>query len=348
MNSKGQGAIEYLLIIGAAVIIAAIVIGVMMGLSTTGTEQVEEAGAGDTYATLYEQQARAQGNEYIPTGATEVFIYEGEDGASIKSVLGDELSDGTQVTVGGTTYGVADGEVDTDDTMNNGTIIYIKGGIGGSTVPADDLVPQELIFDRGVTYSGPLGKEILRANGDPIGDLLGLQQAYAAGELVIYVDGTEVSTVEKDGSARTSFESLFEYEFSPSQYLLRSPEECSRVSGIVGNLQNKYVKITSAPNEPSFEGTHYKVYYDYGCSMKYTHPAYGTGTWLYITNFSTGSSYAPNNKTAGWVWEVYEYVLVYGSGSGSQIGVDPATGTITGNAVSGGTVTVDYYHLEAV
>lgn len=49
MNSKGQGAIEYLLIIGAAVIIAVIVIVVMMTLAEQGTTAVEEAGLGSEY-----------------------------------------------------------------------------------------------------------------------------------------------------------------------------------------------------------------------------------------------------------------------------------------------------------
>ena len=46
MEKRAQGAIEYLLIIGAAVIIAVIVIAVMMGLSTTGTEGAAEASEG--------------------------------------------------------------------------------------------------------------------------------------------------------------------------------------------------------------------------------------------------------------------------------------------------------------
>ena len=48
--TKGQGAIEYLLIIGAAVIIAVIVIALMMGLGGQGTGAVEEAGVGSEYS----------------------------------------------------------------------------------------------------------------------------------------------------------------------------------------------------------------------------------------------------------------------------------------------------------
>ena len=52
MNLRGQGAIEYLLIIGAAVIIAVIVIALMMSLSGQGTGAVEEAGVSSIYQQL--------------------------------------------------------------------------------------------------------------------------------------------------------------------------------------------------------------------------------------------------------------------------------------------------------
>ncbi len=49
---SGQGAIEYLLIIGAAVIIAVIVIALMMGLAGQGTQATQEAGVQTTYSEL--------------------------------------------------------------------------------------------------------------------------------------------------------------------------------------------------------------------------------------------------------------------------------------------------------
>ncbi len=42
-SKKGQGALEYLLIIGAAVIIAVIVIAVIMGLTQSGTKATDDA-----------------------------------------------------------------------------------------------------------------------------------------------------------------------------------------------------------------------------------------------------------------------------------------------------------------
>ncbi len=57
METKAQGAIEYLLIIGAAVIIAVIVIALMMGLAGQGTEATEEAGLGNEF-----EKAQCQAN----------------------------------------------------------------------------------------------------------------------------------------------------------------------------------------------------------------------------------------------------------------------------------------------
>lgn len=51
-NSFGQGAIEYLLIIGAAVIIAVIVIALMLTLAQQGTENAEAADVKDIYHDL--------------------------------------------------------------------------------------------------------------------------------------------------------------------------------------------------------------------------------------------------------------------------------------------------------
>ncbi len=52
MEEKAQGAIEYLLIIGAAVIIAVIVIALMMGLAQQGTGAADDAGIDETFVSL--------------------------------------------------------------------------------------------------------------------------------------------------------------------------------------------------------------------------------------------------------------------------------------------------------
>jgi uncharacterized protein (UPF0333 family) len=128
MEKKGQGAIEYLLIIGAAVIIAVIVISLMMTLSQQGTGAADDADVEGIYGDLD--------------------AYKQESLSKVTLTRGQPLT-------------------------------------GGS-----------------------LGVEILRKDGTSITDNSILEQAYAAGEIVIYKDGTEVSIVEKEDSARFMFETL--------------------------------------------------------------------------------------------------------------------------------------------
>ena len=45
MDNKAQGALEYLLLIGGAVLIAAVVIALLAGLGTTGKNETHQAGA---------------------------------------------------------------------------------------------------------------------------------------------------------------------------------------------------------------------------------------------------------------------------------------------------------------
>ena len=48
MNKRGQGALEYLLIISAAVIVAVIVIALMLGLTQEGSSAAADANIGGT------------------------------------------------------------------------------------------------------------------------------------------------------------------------------------------------------------------------------------------------------------------------------------------------------------
>jgi uncharacterized protein (UPF0333 family) len=68
MNTNGQGAIEYLLIIGAAVIIAVIVIAFMMGLTQEGTNVSDEAGIEDTFIAAQCQKDCSYTNDTMAEG----------------------------------------------------------------------------------------------------------------------------------------------------------------------------------------------------------------------------------------------------------------------------------------
>jgi len=53
MNCRGQGALEYLLLIGGAVLIAAVVISLLVSMATTGKNTATSAG--HTIANKYQE-----------------------------------------------------------------------------------------------------------------------------------------------------------------------------------------------------------------------------------------------------------------------------------------------------
>ncbi len=83
MISKAQGAIEYLLIMGAAVIIAVIVIMLMMSLSDTGTTNIQEAGLESIYSDLMKQRDKSIGDGLTING-----VFYSADDPFIENVVG--------------------------------------------------------------------------------------------------------------------------------------------------------------------------------------------------------------------------------------------------------------------
>ncbi len=77
MNNKGQGAIEYLLIIGAAILVVAIVVVTMTGIVGTGGENVGDEQVAATYNPLLEAKANAENKYFIPIGTSEYYTYTG-------------------------------------------------------------------------------------------------------------------------------------------------------------------------------------------------------------------------------------------------------------------------------
>ena len=91
-KSVAQGAIEYLLIIGAAVIIAVIVIAVMMGLSGTGTGAVDDAGIDSAYSGLMGIRDKYEGMmvitlRFVGNELTEVVIPDVIAGFTLKDLF---------------------------------------------------------------------------------------------------------------------------------------------------------------------------------------------------------------------------------------------------------------------
>jgi hypothetical protein len=261
MEKKGQGAIEYLLIIGAAVIIAVIVISLMMTLSQQGTGAADDADVEGIYGDLD--------------------AYKQESLSKVTLTRGQPLT-------------------------------------GGS-----------------------LGVEILRKDGTSITDNSILEQAYAAGEIVIYKDGTEVSIVEKEDSARFMFETLYDWGRSSSDdYIMVPAGACGTKFTPASPILNKYVKIITA-NDPSFVGKSYKITSNIiNCPNGWINPPYPAAADFTI-NPNLVDTIRTGNKISGWTWGFYDYEINHGSSAGTtQIGIEPSTGTITGIS---GNITVDYY-----
>lgn len=82
-NANAQGAIEYLLIIGAAILVVTIVAVSMSGIVGTGTENNDSE---STYDKLLEIQAEDAGKYFIPLGTTEQYIYTGISQLSIADI----------------------------------------------------------------------------------------------------------------------------------------------------------------------------------------------------------------------------------------------------------------------
>jgi len=105
MNRKAQGAIEYLLIIGAAVIIAVIVIAVMMGLSGTGTGAIDDTDVGSAYEGIMGIRDKYAGQmkiilSFAAGGTSSVIVPDIEGGSTLNDLFPPgEVPVGTQVIV---------------------------------------------------------------------------------------------------------------------------------------------------------------------------------------------------------------------------------------------------------
>ena len=113
MNHTGQGAIEYLLIIGAAVIIAVIVIALMMSLAGTGTENTQEAGLDSAYSGLMGIKDKHKGImtitlKFIAGVPTDVIVPAATGGTTLAELF-PNVPNGTELLYGGTTYIYNDG-----------------------------------------------------------------------------------------------------------------------------------------------------------------------------------------------------------------------------------------------
>jgi len=131
--SRAQGAIEYLLIIGAAILVVAVVIIAVSGLLTEGTDSVDENEINMVRDPLKGDLADSMDNYYIPTGRIEYFEYKG---TQISLMDLKAKGDGVSVCLGANCNDAT--------IVNNGNVVSITNGGGSGTIPKEDLVKQPL------------------------------------------------------------------------------------------------------------------------------------------------------------------------------------------------------------
>lgn len=132
-KSLGQGAIEYLLIIGAAILVVAVVIIALSGVLTEGNNSVDKNEISTTGDPLKENLANSMNKYYLPNGTTEYYEYTGMTPTTLQEL--ESISEGVNICLGS----------DCQDTtiVNNGNILTITSE--GGTIPKTDLNKQETI-----------------------------------------------------------------------------------------------------------------------------------------------------------------------------------------------------------
>ncbi|MDD4251449.1 MAG: hypothetical protein PHX27_04630, partial [Candidatus ainarchaeum sp.] len=120
MNStKAQGAIEYLLIIGAAILVVAILIIALVSL----TSSIDTPKSKDTFNPLEQQKAEMQNEYFIPTGSTENYTYNGEP-----ITIQELQSKGKNLLI------CLENDCDLSTTIETGTTIQITAVEGNATI----------------------------------------------------------------------------------------------------------------------------------------------------------------------------------------------------------------------
>lgn len=138
-SNKGQGAIEYLLIIGSAILVVAIVIIALVTLSATSTENVDNS-SGEIKNPLKELVAEQQNQYYIPQNTTKYYKYTGEN-----TTIGELESKGQNTSI------CVDSNCEQTTIIDNDAIISVEGITTNSTIPRPNLeeVPKPIPFKCG-------------------------------------------------------------------------------------------------------------------------------------------------------------------------------------------------------
>lgn len=134
-KNKGQGAIEYLLVIGAVIIVVAVVIIALSGTLTEGNKSVDKNEVTTTNNPLKQNLANSMDKYFIPQGTTQYYEYIGTTPTTLQDL--GAVSDGLNICLGG--------NCNDDTQINNGNVITVTSGAGSGTIPKTDLNKQETI-----------------------------------------------------------------------------------------------------------------------------------------------------------------------------------------------------------
>jgi uncharacterized protein (TIGR02145 family) len=129
-NDRAQGAIEYLLIIGAAILIVAIVILALVTLSGAAVERTDEPTTSGIRDPIKEKLAEQQNKYYVPQGVTQTYTYIGS-GTTLENLA----NQGDNVLV------CIEDNCNNNTSVNEGDTVTVQSGSGGGTIPKTDLEP---------------------------------------------------------------------------------------------------------------------------------------------------------------------------------------------------------------
>ncbi|MDD4251400.1 MAG: hypothetical protein PHX27_04380 [Candidatus ainarchaeum sp.] len=351
LSNNAQGAIEYLLIIGSAILVVAIVIIALVTLSSTSTENVDNS-SGEIKNPLKELVANQQNQFYIPKGITKYYTYTGSE-----TTIGTLESQWNNIEV------CLGNNCDSQTPIEPNSTIIVTSSTNNSTIPKTDLIEKEkpklTFIEKEILIDGELAFTPVRSDGSDISNNLNLAQAYANGEIIIYENNTEISVVQKPITKRGSFTSYSDWPGAVNvfDYIDIELSSCYSAynSGLFPLSKSDFLFISNVtPGNEADQNTKYHVgegyrfgyyddYYDYSdeCATCWN---YDTGSCAEIIGLEVNNSYGDSFKVQDWVWDVFTYNLAYESDADSHsIIINPSTKTISGLS---GNITVSYYAIQ--
>jgi hypothetical protein len=338
MQNRAQGSLEYLLIIGAAILIVSISVVGLTLLTGSGKETVNAGSIQESQNIIWQQHALEKGQYYIPLESSQYYTYIG-----LTTTIGDLEKISKEVSF-------CRKEICDDSTrVNPGETITATTGKYQGAVNKNLFIPTEALPPQTVQETVVGGKTayspLINSSGAEIINKTQLLEAYSDGDITLYENENEISITAREDTRRGTFKTVSSW-CGPPEYIDVTRETCQNPSSGLPIMSPQILKIRTAPNRTDLVG---KTFYvessgygilgncDYGC-WNSQNPC------GQINGFNIGGScYGPSYTINGWDWDVYNYDLIYGNTPTGplQVGIDPTTGTITGLS---GNITISYYH----